>query len=96
METPWEHPLPQAMARAWETVTGEAVPAPGPDYPVHFGAAMEGSWLERAGIPSIVFGPGDLRVAHAKDEYVSLDEVIAAAKGLAACAMEWCHVAERD
>jgi acetylornithine deacetylase/succinyl-diaminopimelate desuccinylase-like protein len=40
-----------------------------------------------------VFGPGDLRVAHSKDEYVSLDEVIAAAKGLAACAMEWCHVA---
>jgi acetylornithine deacetylase len=93
LETPWEHPLPQAMARAWESVTGEAVPAPGPDHPAHFGAAMEGSWLQHAGIPSIVFGPGDLRVAHAKDEYVFLDEVIAAAKGLAACAMEWCHVA---
>ncbi len=92
MQTPWEHDLPQAMARAWERVTGEPVPPPSPQYPVNFGAAMEGTWLERAGIPSIVFGPGDLRVAHAKDEYVSLDEMIMAAKGLAACAMEWCEI----
>ena len=90
MFTPWEHPLPQAMARAWETVTGEAVPEPSPAYPVNFGAAMEGTWLEREGIPSIVFGPGDLRVAHAKDEYVVLEEVFTAAKVLAAAAVEWC------
>ncbi len=93
LQTSWEHELPQAMARAWERVTGEPVPPPSPQYPVNFGAAMEGTWLEREGIPSIVFGPGDLRVAHAKDEHVSLDEMIQAAKGLAACAMEWCGVA---
>ena len=92
METPWEHPLPQAMARAWEAVSGEPVAAPSPRHPANFGAAMEGTWLQRAGIPSIVFGPGDLRVAHAKDEHVALDEVIDAGKGLAACAMEWCEV----
>ncbi|MCC6222602.1 MAG: M20/M25/M40 family metallo-hydrolase [Thermoleophilia bacterium] len=93
MRTAWEHELPQTMARAWERVTGEPVPPPSSRYPVNFGAAMEGTWLEREGIPSIVFGPGDLRVAHAKDEYVVLDEMILAAKGLAACAMEWCGVA---
>ena len=93
LQTSWEHELPQTMARAWQRVTGEPVPPPSPQYPVNFGAAMEGTWLEREGIPSIVFGPGDLRVAHAKDEHVSLDEMIEAAKGLAACAMEWCGVA---
>jgi acetylornithine deacetylase len=93
MFTPWEHPLPQAMARAWEALTGEALPEPSPAYPVNFGAAMEGTWLQREGIPSIVFGPGDLRVAHAKDECVSLDEVFAAAAGLAAGAVEWCGLA---
>jgi acetylornithine deacetylase len=93
MLTPWEHPLPQAMARAWEAVSGEAVPEPSPAHPAHFGAAMEGTWLEREGIPSIAFGPGDLRVAHAKDEYVSLDEMLAAAAGLAAGAVEWCGLA---
>jgi acetylornithine deacetylase len=93
MFTLWEHPLPQAMARAWEAVTGEPLPEPSPAYPVNFGAAMEGTWLEREGIPSIVFGPGDLRVAHSKDEYVSLDEMLAAAAGLAAGAVEWCGLA---
>ncbi len=93
MTTDWEHPLPQTMATAWEQVTGERQPAPSHAYPVNFGAAMEGTWLQREGIPSIVFGPGDLRVAHSTDEYVMLDEVFLAAKGLAACAIEWCGIA---
>jgi acetylornithine deacetylase len=95
METPWEHPLPQALATAWERVTRERLPAPGPDFPANFGAAMEGSWLQRLGVPSVAFGPGDLRVAHTRDEYVELDEVITAAKVLAAAAIEWCGVARR-
>ena len=36
--------------------------------------------LARAGIPSIVFGPGDIAQAHTKDEWVDLDEVRAAAE----------------
>jgi acetylornithine deacetylase len=54
---------------------------------------MEGTWLERAGIPSVCFGPGDLTVAHARDEHVRIDEVITAGKALAACAIEWCGTA---
>jgi acetylornithine deacetylase/succinyl-diaminopimelate desuccinylase-like protein len=96
MDIDWQHPLPQTMALAWEEVTGDAVPPPSPQHPSNFGAAMEGTWLQRAGIPSIVFGPGDLTVAHARDERVALDEVISAAKGLAACAMRWCEVADEE
>ncbi len=94
MFTPWEHDLPQTMARVWERVTGEVVPPPSPAYPVNFGAAMEGTWLEREGIPSIVFGPGDLRVAHSRDESVAVEEVFAAAKGLVGCAIEWCGIGD--
>jgi acetylornithine deacetylase len=93
METAWEHPIVQAMVRGHEQATGRRVAAPSPQTPVNFGAASDGSFLEDEGIPTVVFGPGDVRVAHCKDESVELDEVIAAAKSLAACVVEWCGVA---
>jgi acetylornithine deacetylase len=36
--------------------------------------------LGQAGIPSVVFGPGDIAQAHTKDEWVDLDQVHAAAE----------------
>jgi acetylornithine deacetylase len=94
LETPWEHDLPQAMASAWQRVTGAAVPHPSPAYPANFQSSMDGIWLQRLGIPSIVFGPGDLGVAHSRDEYVSIDETILAGRVLAAAIVEWCGVAD--
>jgi acetylornithine deacetylase len=93
MSTPWEHELVQTMVRGHEAVSGRAVPAPSPGTPVNFGAASDGSFLEDEGIPSVVYGPGDLKLAHCRDESVVLDEIPAAAKALAACVMEWCGVA---
>lgn len=93
LETRWEHPLPQAMAKAWRQLTGETLPHPSPATPANFQSSMDGVFLQRLGIPTIVFGPGDLGVAHSKDEYVSLDEMVLAAKCLAAGAVEWCGVA---
>jgi len=34
----------------------------------------------RAGIPTIILGPGDLRMAHSADEYVQIEEVLTASK----------------
>jgi acetylornithine deacetylase len=93
METPWEHPIVQTMVRAREQVSGASVPPPSPEHPVNFGAASDGSFLEDEGIPTVVFGPGNLRLAHCKDENVELDQVIVAAKSLAACVLEWCGAA---
>ncbi len=45
---------------------------------VPFGS--DASKLSRAGIPTIVFGPGSIDQAHAADEYVPVDEVIAASE----------------
>ncbi len=91
MNTPWEHPVVQAMARAREWATGVVLPEPSPEHPVNFGAGMDGTWLHRAGIPTAVFGPGELEVAHSVNESVALDDVITAAKALAATAVDWCE-----
>jgi acetylornithine deacetylase len=91
--TPWEHPVVQTVVRAHERVTGLTIPEPSPEHPVAFGAASDASFYEAAGVPSVVFGPGDVRVAHCKDESVEIAEVIAAARSLAASVVEWCDVA---
>jgi acetylornithine deacetylase/succinyl-diaminopimelate desuccinylase-like protein len=57
-----------------------------------FAAACDGPLYEDEDIPSVVYGPGDLRIAHCKDESVARAEIIAAAKGVAACVLEWCDV----
>jgi len=92
MSTAWEHPVVQTMVRAHERTAGVTIPPPSPQHPVNFGAASDGSFLEDAGIPSVVFGPGDLKLAHCKDESIDLDELVSAAKSLAACVVEWCDV----
>ncbi|AJY74171.1 M20 family metallopeptidase [Paenibacillus beijingensis] len=45
-----------------------------------FNGYAEVEMLAAAGIPSVLFGPGSIDVAHAPDEYVPLDEVLQAAK----------------
>lgn len=92
MATGWEHPLVQALEDGKSLVLGTAPTPPSPHHPVNFAAVADGTWLERAGIPSVVFGPGDIAVAHCQDEYVDLDEVVAAAKVLSSAAMTFCGV----
>jgi acetylornithine deacetylase len=48
----------------------------------------DASKLARAGIPSIVLGPGDIAQAHTDDEWVSLAEVATAAEVYARLALE--------
>jgi acetylornithine deacetylase len=44
--------------------------------------------------PTVLFGPGDIRRAHRPDEYVEVEELVAAARTLAVAAMRFCGVAE--
>jgi acetylornithine deacetylase/succinyl-diaminopimelate desuccinylase-like protein len=41
-------------------------------------------------MPSVVFGPGNCTVAHSTDEWVSVAEVVAAARILLVAAVRWC------
>ena len=78
-EVPAGHPLPFGLAAAAETVLGRRPPFVG----VPYGSDMR--LLVRLGAtPTVMFGPGDVRDAHAADEHVALDEVVACARVLAA------------
>jgi acetylornithine deacetylase/succinyl-diaminopimelate desuccinylase family protein len=57
-----------------------------------FPAVDDASWLTLAGIPAISYGPGDLAVAHADDEFVRIDEVMCATRAFALLAMQWCGI----
>ena len=44
----------------------------------------------QAGIPTVVYGPGDCAVAHSADEYVGIDDFINSIKVLAMTVYRWC------
>ena len=53
-------------------------------------AWTDAALLNAAGIPAICFGPGDITLAHAAEEYVSVAEIERATKVLAQLAHQWC------
>jgi acetylornithine deacetylase/succinyl-diaminopimelate desuccinylase-like protein len=55
---------------------------------VYLPAALDAGFLNRNGIETIMFGPGDLRFAHTDQEVVPLQEVRDAAKIYAATALQ--------
>lgn len=71
LDTPIDHPVTLAVARAATDVRGFAV------LPTAFTAATDAPNL---GIPAVICGPGSITVAHTLNEYVDLDEVVAATK----------------
>jgi acetylornithine deacetylase len=74
-----DHPLPVSLAETVQAVTGRRPALLGEPY----GADM-GLFVNVAGTPCVVFGPGDVRVAHSADERVPLAEVEDCARVLAA------------
>ena len=57
-----------------------------PADPHHVPYGTDGSKLSRAGVPTIVYGPGSIEQAHADVEWVELDDVVTAARALSALA----------
>jgi acetylornithine deacetylase len=65
-------------------VRGEAVRVAG------MAAWTDAALLNAAGIPAICFGPGDISLAHAAEEYIPLAEIDRATSVLATLARRWC------
>lgn len=84
LEIAADHPLTQALAETVTQVTGRAPRLGG------WGAFTDGALLEAAGIPAIIFGPGDVSLAHTDDEHITLSELVAAAEVYAAFAAATC------
>ena len=53
-------------------------------------AWTDAALLNDAGIPAVCFGPGDISLAHAAEEYIPLDEIDRATAVLASFAGRWC------
>lgn len=58
--------------------------------PAGMSAWTDAALLNAAGIPAICFGPGDMGLAHAAEEYIEGREIEVAADTLAAFARNWC------
>ncbi|MCC6316005.1 MAG: M20 family metallopeptidase [Thermomicrobiales bacterium] len=52
-----------------------------------FSMASDGRFFAAAGIPTIIYGPGDPRLAHVPDEWVGVDEVLDATRAYALAAL---------
>jgi acetylornithine deacetylase/succinyl-diaminopimelate desuccinylase-like protein len=52
-----------------------------------FSMATDGRHFAAAGFPTIIYGPGDPRLAHVPDEWVGIDEVLEATRAYALAAL---------
>lgn len=69
---------------------GQAIDAVKGSHQVHgVPYGTDASTIAEAGIPSVVFGPGDIAKAHTCDEWVPLDEVAEASEILYRLALSW-------
>ena len=87
-EVPPDAPICEAVRRAHELVMGEEPAVEG----VPYGADMR-LFIRFGGIPCVMYGAGDVNVAHAPDEYVSITELMTATKTVACLLADWCGVA---
>lgn len=88
-----DDPLPTAVRNAHRIVTG-APPVEGAQ--PRLGAVGDASFLQAAGVKSVLYGPGDIRIFKVwptPDERVALDELTDCAKVLAIAAVDLCGMA---
>jgi acetylornithine deacetylase len=82
-DVPTDAPVVQALEQALREC-GESVLVSG------MSAWTDAALLNAAGIPAICFGPGDISLAHAAEEYIPLPEIDRATSVLATLARRWC------
>jgi acetylornithine deacetylase len=80
-----DHPLVTALSGAFEAVAGEPRLA-------GFEAVSDLAWLA-AGIPAVLYGPGDFAQAHSSAEYVAVDDLVEVATVVALAICDWCGTA---
>jgi succinyl-diaminopimelate desuccinylase len=84
LHTPQDHPLVKALAHSVAAVSGR---------PARFGrfqAFTDGAVLQAAGTPAVIFGPGDLSLAHTDEEHVEIAALYTAARIYAHLALRVC------
>ena len=80
-----EHPGVQLLATIHERVL--QTPAKFAMWP----SVSDAGWLASAGIPTVIYGPGQLEQAHIIDEWVEIGDMVTAARVYAEMIVSWCN-----
>jgi len=89
-ETPDRHPAVRSFRRAAESVLG---PRTLDGWTASCDARL---FFHRGGMPTLVFGAGDLNRAHSVDERVQMDDIQSAAQVLVMFLTDWCGVEGKE
>lgn len=73
-DVPADSWLVESLAKAVERATGSSPTL------LRISAATDSGYLNNHGIPAVLFGPGDIRRAHTDEDYIVIDEAVAAAR----------------
>ena len=84
-EIPRDHPIVATVCKNYKEITGRD-----PEISGRQGAADTRFLNLYANTPTVIFGPGSTAVMHADDEYVSIDDYMAAIKVMALSICDWC------
>jgi acetylornithine deacetylase len=84
-----KHPIVEEVQKAYSDASGERARLEGMTY-----ASDMRHLINIGGVPTVLFGPGDVRQAHAPDEYVEIEELVTAARVLALTALRFCGYEE--
>lgn len=78
-------PILRELAICHEAVSGEGAAIEG----VTYGSDLR-LFTNHAGMPAVLYGPGDVAHAHTVDEFIDIEEVITATKVIALTVDTWC------
>jgi acetylornithine deacetylase len=84
-ETPVDAAICGVIRDAHRQVTGREAPVEA----VTYGADMR-HFIAFGGMPCVMYGAGDIRLAHAPDEYLKVEELMTAIKVVAVMLVGWC------
>lgn len=82
METRQDHAIVRTIREVVLEVTGRDPGIEGVPY------TTDGAILVKKGIPTVIFGPGDIKQAHQPDEWISVDEMVTATRIYAQTALQ--------
>jgi acetylornithine deacetylase len=85
-EIPMDHYLVKLLEQCVLDLTGNIPEIEGASY----GSDLR-LFVKMGGIPTLLFGPGDVNVAHMPDEFVDVQEVILAARAYILAAIRYFH-----
>lgn len=84
-QTPIDDPLIKELSNVYKNVLNRDAVIEG----VTYGSDLR-LFTNHAHIPSVLFGPGDVRLAHAANEYVTIEEIMFSTEVIANMIINWC------